>query len=144
MRRAAVVLLVTCAAALPSRAAEGQALGPGDARFDQVLTRLLSHGQRRIPNRPSCPTPRAGDTAARSVTVAEALAGAIRREGEGAGALQLRLRCHPAGGSRRVDECRLLVSAVDGGDESSAGLSFETPRDSAAVVWPSVRCVLTP
>jgi hypothetical protein len=151
MRAAAFVLLpvlALAAAGLPARAADVVELGPGDTRFDETLLKLLRHGQRRIPNRPPCPTtrPAASPDAAPAgmVSIAEAFAGALRRESEGAGSLRFRLRCQPAGGSKTIDECRLTVSAADGNDESSAGLAFETPTGSSALALSSVRCVMTP
>jgi hypothetical protein len=147
MRAAAFVLLpvlALAAAGLPARAADVVELGPGDTRFDETLLKLLRHGQRRIPNRPPCPTTRPDAAPAGMVSIAEAFAGALRRESEGAGSLRFRLRCQPAGGSKTIDECRLTVSAADGSDESSAGLAFETPTGSSALALSSVRCVMTP
>lgn len=147
MRRAALVLMLVLAVAavgLPAHAADVVELGPGDTRFDETLLKLLRHGQRRFPNRPACPTTRPHAAPERMVSIAEAFAGALRRESEGAGSLRFKLRCQPAGGSKTIDECRLTVSAADGSDESSAGFAFETPTGSSALALSSVRCVMTP
>ena len=141
---AASIALAAPIFSLSFAASTAQEQQPGDARFDAVLRRLMQEGARQIPNTPKCPTITDKGATKWSVTIADAFAGALRREGESGKSLRFSLLCTRAGTSRTTEECRLLVSAADGDQESSTGFAFEAPADSANLNMSTVRCTMTP